>query len=62
MRNPVVEKTIGNLERNGFTVCYFSNSMDAKTAIMDAISPNETVGFGSSVTVDRMGILALVSG
>lgn len=56
MRNPVVEKTIGNLERNGFTVRYFSNSMDAKNAIISEIHPDETVGFGGSVTVDRMGI------
>lgn len=51
-----VKLTISNLERNGFTVRYFQTSEDAKEALLAEIKPEESVGFGGSVTVDQLGI------
>ena len=56
MEAHIIEKTIENLEHNGFTVNYFTNSKDAKAAIMEEIHPKETIGFGGSVTVENLGI------
>lgn len=52
----IVERTIENLRRNGFSVKYFQSAEEAKTAILEDILPTETSGFSGSVTLDRMGI------
>jgi L-lactate utilization protein LutB len=57
-----VERTIDSLRRNGFAVKYFESKEEAKTAILEDMPLDETVGFAGSVTVDEMKIYeALVS-
>ena len=54
--NERTNRTISNLKQNGFTVKYFDDAESAKKAILEEVSPNQSVGFGGSVTVDKLGI------
>ncbi|MGI6728412.1 MAG: lactate utilization protein [Anaerovoracaceae bacterium] len=56
MKNDLIEKTIKNLQHNGFKVNYFTNRKDAKAAILNEILPNESIGFGGSATVEDLKI------
>jgi L-lactate utilization protein LutB len=56
LKEYIIQRTIENLERNGFVVNYFTNSEAAKVAILEELNSNETVGFGGSVTVDELGL------
>ena len=56
MERAVIERTIENLKRNGFSVKYFEDSRSAKEAILNEIGPDQTVGFGGSMTVADLGI------
>lgn len=49
-----VERTIDSLKRNGFRVNYFETTEEAKAAILEDISADETIGFAGSVTLDDM--------
>lgn len=56
MEGNVIETTINNLKRNGFGVKYFQYGKEAAAAIIEEIQPDESVGFGGSVTVGSLGI------
>ena len=51
-----IEITIGNLKKNGFTVKYFKDAESAKKTILGDVTAGQSIGFGGSVTVDRLGI------
>jgi L-lactate utilization protein LutB len=51
-----VKNTILNLEKNGFTVRYFEKTDEAVNSLVSDIRPEESVGFGGSMTVSDLGI------
>jgi len=56
MKESIIKSTMENLKRNGFNVKFFTNAEDAKTALLEEFTADESVGFGGSVTVDKLGI------
>ncbi|MFA5634758.1 MAG: lactate utilization protein [Anaerovoracaceae bacterium] len=56
MKKAIIDRTIENLKENGFTVKYFEDSNSAKAAILDEVTPDQTVGFGGSMTLQDMDI------
>jgi len=56
MKKTIIDRTIENLKENGFTVKYFEDSNSAKAAILDEVTPDQTVGFGGSMTIADLGI------
>lgn len=59
--NQAVNKTINNLKAHGFQVEYFNNREEAIKLALKDISIKESVGFGSSVTVEELGIFAHIA-
>lgn len=51
-----VERTIENLKRNGFSVNYHATKEEAMAALLAAIAPEESVGYGGSVTLQELGV------
>lgn len=51
-----VKRTIDNLERNGFSVSYHATRDEALAALLADIAPEESVGFGGSVTLQELGV------
>lgn len=51
-----VSNTIDHLRQNGFEVHFHETSKMAKTAILDSLKEEDSVGFGGSITLDKMGI------
>jgi L-lactate utilization protein LutB len=60
MEGVIIERTIENLERNGFSVKFFEDSQSAKEAMLEEIKPDQTVGFGGSMTIVDMGIYEIL--
>lgn len=56
MKRAMIERTMENLRKNGFCVKYFEDSQSAKEAILDEVAPDQTVGFGGSMTIADLGI------
>lgn len=56
MDNFNVEQLIENLKKKNFKANYFSNAHEAKTAVLNEITPGETVGIGGSMTIYDMEI------
>ncbi len=56
MNQSVIQQTVLNLKSNGFTVKYFEDSQTAKAAILQEVAPDQTAGFGGSMTVEALGI------
>ena len=56
MNRKIIDRTIESLKENGFNVKYFEDSKSAKAAILDEVTPGQTVGFGGSMTVADMEI------
>jgi len=54
--NERTNRTIANLTQNGFTVKYFEDGESAKKALIEDVGADLSVGFGGSVTVDKLGI------
>ncbi len=50
-----IAATLENLKRNGFGVLYCENREKAKKSILSSIGPSESVGFGGSITVEKLG-------
>ena len=50
-----IQKTLKNLERNGFTAAYFETAEEAKAAILEEIG-NASVGRGGSLTLNQLGL------
>ncbi|MGI6764975.1 MAG: LUD domain-containing protein [Anaerovoracaceae bacterium] len=57
MEGVIIERTIENLKRNGFSVKFFEDSQSAKEATLEEIKPDQTVGFGGSITLSGYGYL-----
>jgi L-lactate utilization protein LutB len=57
MKNQV-EKTISGLQANNFTVHYCENREEALEKTMSLIPIGATVGFGGSLTLEQVGIMA----
>lgn len=51
-----MEKVVKALEKNGFTVKMFKDKESAKSAIIDEILTDESVGMGGSVTLQELGL------
>lgn len=56
MNQPTIQQTVLNLKSNGFEVKYFEDSESAKAAILQEVEPDQTAGFGGSMTVEALGI------
>ncbi len=55
-----VLRTVEALKANGFEVMYFETQEAAKTALLADIDSGSTVGMGGSMTLQEMGIHALL--
>lgn len=51
-----VQKTIKNLEKNGFPVQYFEKREEAVKKILEEIPMRYSIGMGGSVTLDEIGL------
>lgn len=51
-----MEKVVKALEKNGFTVKMFKDKESVKSAIIDEILTDESVGMGGSVTLQELGL------
>lgn len=51
-----VNKTLENLRKNGFNVKYFEIIEEANEEALKAISLDDSVGIGGSVTIQQMGL------
>lgn len=60
MSNNVFEKLKGNLEQKGYAVSVFSGKEEAAEYMGKQIS-GKVVGFGGSVTIDKMGLFEILS-
>jgi L-lactate utilization protein LutB len=52
----IVQATVENLKKHGFTVLYVQTKEEAVKAIMDMIPRNAKVGIGGSVTIREIGL------
>lgn len=51
MSQQIIEQTIAALRKNKFTAEYFSNMQEVVARLLQDIGPDETIGFGGSVTL-----------
>lgn len=56
MDRSAINITIENLKRNGFKAQCFEDRKAAIEAILSAIGPEESVGFGGSMTLEELGL------
>ena len=56
-----LETAVKNLTAHGFSVRVFRTAQDAANAISQELS-GKTVGFGGSITLEDLGLYALLSG
>ena len=52
-------KTVESLKLNGFDGCYVKTSFEAKEMVLGMIPENGKIGFGSSKTLEEIGLLAV---
>ena len=51
-----VRRTIESLKANRFDAVYFETAREARNYLLEEISPEQSVGFGGSVTLQDIGI------
>ncbi|MDK2799119.1 MAG: hypothetical protein PWP27_680 [Clostridiales bacterium] len=56
MANFKVQEVLKNLNKNNFKAKYFSNVQEAKTAVLNEIAPNQSIGIGGSMTIYDMAL------
>ncbi len=54
----VAGKTVEALKINGFDGCYVKSALEAKEMVLGMIPENGKIGFGSSMTLEEIGLLA----
>ncbi|VBB09051.1 Hypothetical protein LUCI_4337 [Lucifera butyrica] len=57
-RNALGEKVVNALTKNNFTATYVSTRQEALDKLLELIPVTATVGFGGSVTLDQLGVVA----